>query len=63
MFEIFKDTNDWNEKSIIGFIAFGIMVIVMILDAVSGFAGTDLVINKFVAVWRNLQKNKIWHLR
>jgi len=48
MFEIFKDTNDWNEKSIIGFIAFGIMVLVMVLDAVSGFAGTDLVINKFV---------------
>jgi len=48
MFEIFKDTNDWNEKSIIGFIAFAIMVIVMILDAISGFAGTDLVINDFV---------------
>ena len=34
MFSIFKNDNDWNEKSIVGFIAFLIMVIVMIIDLV-----------------------------
>ena len=29
MWEIFKDKNDWNEKSIVGFIAFIIMCIIM----------------------------------
>lgn len=48
MFEIFKDTNDWNEKSIVGFIAFAIMVLVMAVDTVSGAIGKDLVINEFV---------------
>tara|TARA_R110001592_G_scaffold48216_2_gene152144 strand:+ start:428 stop:661 length:234 start_codon:yes stop_codon:yes gene_type:complete len=48
MFEIFKDTNEWNEKSIVGFIAFAIMVLVMLADTVSGAIGKDLVINEFV---------------
>lgn len=48
MFEIFKDTNDWNEKSIVGFIAFAIMVLVMTVDTVSGAIGKDLIINEFV---------------
>ena len=46
--KIFKDSNDWNEKAIVGFIAFLIMVIVMIIDLVTGAVGYDLVINKFV---------------
>ena len=45
---IFKDDNNWNEKSIIGFVAFIIMVIVMIIDLVTGAVGYDLVINEFV---------------
>ena len=45
--EIFKDTNDWNEKTIIGFLSFAVMVIVMIADVVSGFWGKDLPINEF----------------
>tara|TARA_R100000995_G_scaffold84086_1_gene61710 strand:+ start:884 stop:1099 length:216 start_codon:yes stop_codon:yes gene_type:complete len=48
MFEIFKNNNDWNEKSIVGFIAFAIMVIVMLADVISGYTGKDLVINEFV---------------
>ena len=47
---IFKDSNDWNEKSIIGFIAFVIMCLVMMLDLITGWAGYDLVINEFVYV-------------
>ena len=46
--QIFKDNNDWNEKSIIGFIAFAIMCVIMIMDLVTGYFGKDLVINEFV---------------
>ena len=45
---IFKDNNDWNEKSIIGFIAFAIMCVIMIIDLVTGYTGKELVINEFV---------------
>jgi hypothetical protein len=45
--EIFKSSNDWNEKTIIGFLSFAVMVIVMIADVVSGFFGKDLPINEF----------------
>ena len=41
---IFKDNNDWNEKSIIGFIAFLIMCLIMIADLVTGWIGKDLII-------------------
>ena len=46
--EIFKDNNEYNEKSIIGFCAFLIMTIVMIADVVTGWAGNDLVINEAI---------------
>jgi|TARA_R100000479_G_scaffold65066_2_gene30977 hypothetical protein len=45
--QIFKDTNDWNEKTIIGFLSFAVMVIVMLADVGSGFYGKDLPINEF----------------
>lgn len=45
---IFKDNNDWNEKSIIGAVAFVIMVLVMTLDLLTGWLGRDLAINEFV---------------
>ena len=48
MMQIFKDNNDWNEKSIIGFIAFAIMCVIMIMDLVTGYFGKDLIINEFV---------------
>ena len=48
LMEIFKDNNNWNEKSIIGFIAFGIMCLIMIVDLVTGWLGRDLAINEFV---------------
>ena len=44
---IFKDNNDWNEKSIVGFIAFAIMCVIMIMDLATGYTGKDLVINEF----------------
>lgn len=46
--DIFKDTNDWNEKTIVGFIAFIIMCVIMVADLVTGWLGRDLMINEFV---------------
>ena len=46
--EIFKDSNDWNEKTIIGFMSFAVMVIVMIADVVTGWVGKDLPVNDFI---------------
>ena len=46
--EVFKDNNDWTEKSIVGFIAFAIMCVIMIADLVTGYVGKDLIINEFV---------------
>ena len=48
MWEIFKDDNDWNEKTIVGFIAFLIMCVIMVADVASGWSGQDLVINEFI---------------
>ena len=48
MWDIFKENNEYNEKSIIGFIAFLIMCVIMVADLVSGWMGQDLVINEFV---------------
>ena len=45
---IFKDNYDWNEKSIIGFIALTIMCMIMVADLLTGWVGKDLIINEFV---------------
>lgn len=45
--DIFKTDNSYNEKTIIGFLSFAVMVIVMVADVVSGAMGKDLVINEF----------------
>ena len=46
--EIFKNDNNWNEKAIVGFIAFAIMCLIMVADLVTGWVGSGLVINEFV---------------
>jgi len=48
MWNIFRDNNDWNEKNVVGFIAFLVMVVFAIFDLVTGYIGTDLVINEFI---------------
>ena len=45
---IFKDNYDWNEKSIIGFVAFTIMCLIMVADLLTGWVGKDLIIIEFV---------------
>ena len=48
MWSIFKDNNDWNEKTIVGFVAFIVMVLFATADLVTGYIGKDLVINEFI---------------
>ncbi len=45
--QIFKDDNEWNEKTIIGFLSFAVMVAVMLADVITGACGKDLPINEF----------------
>lgn len=46
--DLFKDENDINEKSVVGFAAFVIMVIFAFADLVTGYFGKDLVINEYI---------------
>ena len=48
MKNLFKDDNDINEKSVIGFISFLVMVVFALMDLLTGYLGKDLVINEFV---------------
>lgn len=71
-FEIFKIDNTWNEKTIIGFLSFAVMILVMIADVVTGAIGKSLPINEFtynsfvyitlgslgLLAWRSLLKNE-----
>ena len=45
---IFKYNNDWNEKTIIGAMAFFVMCVVMAFDLSTGYWGLELTINEFV---------------
>ena len=47
-YTIFKDNNDWNEKSIVGFMSFAVMVIFATADIVTGFLGKDLPVQEFI---------------
>tara|TARA_R110000764_G_scaffold4252_1_gene17714 strand:- start:59 stop:313 length:255 start_codon:yes stop_codon:yes gene_type:complete len=52
---IFKDSNDLNEKNIVGFSSFAIMVIFAAADIITGLMGkelliTDTIFNSFVII-------------
>lgn len=46
--EIFKDNNDYNEKTIIGFLSFAVMVLTSFVDLVTGVIGVDLTIHEYI---------------
>ena len=46
--DIFKDKNDINEKSVIGFMSFAIMVLFALADLITGYLGKDLVVQEFI---------------
>ena len=39
--DIFKDSNDINEKTVVGFASFTIMTIFAIVDLITGYLGKD----------------------
>ena len=45
---LFNDNNTINEKSVIGFLAFIIMIGFAIADIITGSMGKDLVVNEFI---------------
>ena len=45
---LFRDGNDINEKSVIGFASFLIMVIFAVVDLITGYMGKPLLINEFI---------------
>jgi len=46
--DIFKDENDIDEKNVVGFMSFAIMVLTMLVDIISGFFGHALEVQEFV---------------
>jgi len=46
--ELFNDNNSINEKSVIGFISFIMMILAMITDIITGWMGKKLLINEFI---------------
>lgn len=46
--DIFKDKNDYNEKSIIGFLSFAVIVIFSAVDLVTGYFGKELLLNEYI---------------
>ena len=53
--DIFKDENDYNEKTIVGFLSFSVMAIFAGADVVTGIMGKELIIsdtifNSFVMI-------------
>ena len=45
---LFDDNNTINEKAVVGFIAFMCLVLALMIDLVTGYMGTALVINEFI---------------
>ena len=46
--QLFDDNNTINEKAVVGFIAFLCLVLALLVDLVTGYMGTALVINEFI---------------
>jgi ABC-type uncharacterized transport system permease subunit len=46
--QLFDDNNTINEKSVVGFLAFFMMVLSLFVDLVTGYMGKELLINEFI---------------
>jgi ABC-type uncharacterized transport system permease subunit len=46
--QLFDDNNTINEKSVVGFLAFFMMVLSLVVDLVTGYMGKELLINEFI---------------
>ena len=47
-YNLFRDENDINEKSIVGFASFVVMVLFAITDLVTGYMGKPLLVTEFI---------------
>jgi ABC-type uncharacterized transport system permease subunit len=48
LYDLFNDNNSINEKAVVGFVAFFMLVISLIVDLVTGWLGRELLINEFI---------------
>ena len=46
--DIFKDDNAINEKSVVGFASFAVMVLFAVADIITGWMGKPLHVNEFI---------------
>ena len=46
--QIFMDNNEYNEKTVIGFLSFAVMTLYSLVDLVTGIMGIPLDIHEFV---------------
>ena len=46
--DLFRDSNDINEKSVVGFAAFIMMIITLFVDIATGISGRELPIHEFI---------------
>ena len=47
-FGIFKKSNDYNEKLVIGFMSFMVMVAAIAVDLITGYMGKPLELNEYI---------------
>jgi len=46
--DLFKDNNDINEKNVVGFLSFMVMVVFAVVDIVTGVYGKELQIQDYI---------------
>ena len=46
--DLFDDDNNINEKSVVGFASFGVMVVAIAVDLITGYMGKELLINEYI---------------
>ena len=46
--DLFSDDNNINEKSVVGFASFIVMVGAMVVDLITGWMGKELLINEYI---------------
>ena len=46
--ELFDDNNTINEKAVVGFLAFFLLCVALVVDLITGAWGKELLINKFI---------------
>ena len=46
--QLFDDSNTINEKAVVGYVAFLMMIISLTIDLVTGWLGRPLIINEFI---------------